>query len=252
MVSIERNEHDKARFEFNRPFKCIQIKFGESNDILPSLQWNVKTILWLDYDTQLDDTMLTDISFFCATDVPGSVIIVTVNAHTPAHERPKRSLQKLEEKVGKEKVPLGVTGKDLKSWGEAKVYRKIITNEIFQTLTQRNGGLEVGNQIKYKQLFNFHYADGARMLTVGGLLYAEKQSKTVAKCAFDNLSFFCSDDKPYKIEIPNLTYRELRRLDEHLPVADVGNLQVTPIPEEDVEKYARVYRYFPTFAETEM
>jgi len=252
MFSIERDEHHKVRFEFNRPFKCIQIEFGESNDILPSLQWNRKTILWLDYDTQLDDTMLTDTSCFCASAVPGSVIIVTVNAQTYAQEGPQDRLQTLKEQVGREKVPLGITGKDLKGWEKAGVYRKIITNEVAQTLTQRNGGLEIGSQIKYKQLFNFHYADDAKMLTVGGLLYEENQADIVDKCAFKNLSFVSSNDIPYKIEIPNLTYRELRRLDEHLPVEDVKNLQVAPIPKEDVEKYARVYRYFPTFAEAEM
>lgn len=250
MISIEWDEQYKPRFEFNRPFNCIQIIFGESNDVLPSLQWNVKTIIWLDYDTQLNDTMLVDISFFCAGAVPGSVIIVTVNAHTSPQESAKHLFQKLVEQVGEEKVPADVSGRNLKGWEKAKIYRRIITNEIYQTLTQRNGGLEGGSKIKYKQLFNFHYADDAKMLTVGGLLHEENQLDIVDKCAFENLSFVSSDDTHYKIEIPKLTYRELRYLDAHLPYD--RNLRELLIPEEDVKKYAQVYRYFPTFAEAEI
>lgn len=30
MISIERNVQNRARFEFNRPFDCIRLMFGES------------------------------------------------------------------------------------------------------------------------------------------------------------------------------------------------------------------------------
>ncbi|MBC8234777.1 hypothetical protein H8E77_34970 [bacterium] len=251
MISIERAVWDRERFEFNLPFKCIEIEFGESNDILPSLPWDAKTILWLDYDSQLKDTMLEDISCFYACAVPGSMIIVTVNADTRA-EKFKDLLKNLKEQVGEEKVPADVSNEYLKDWGKAKVYRRIIKNEIDQTLTQRNGGLEDDKQIIYKQLFNFHYSDGARMLTVGGLLYEKSQVDIVDKCKFQDLPFVRFNDTHYNIEIPSLTYREIRHLDKHLPSENIETLQVSPIPKEDVKKYARVYRYFPTFAETEI
>src|SRR5688572_20955159 len=35
MISLEKDKNNKARFEFNRPFKCITIEYGHSNEILP-------------------------------------------------------------------------------------------------------------------------------------------------------------------------------------------------------------------------
>src|SRR5438128_4044331 len=53
MVSVEREKIKKERFDFNRPFKCVKMEYGESTDILPQLTWNVRTICWLDYPWRL-------------------------------------------------------------------------------------------------------------------------------------------------------------------------------------------------------
>ena len=50
LISIEKEEKDKRRFRFNRPYKCIKLCFGNANDVLPNLSWAKKIILWLDYD----------------------------------------------------------------------------------------------------------------------------------------------------------------------------------------------------------
>jgi hypothetical protein len=73
-VSIERDIGNKERFEFNRPYKCINLEFGHSNAILPSLTWDMRTIAWLDYDYNLDQGVLTDVKFVCASAPSGSII----------------------------------------------------------------------------------------------------------------------------------------------------------------------------------
>ena len=46
---------------------------------------------------------------------------------------------------------------------------------------------------------------------------------------------------------------ELRYFDRHLPKADdLDAINANAIPAKDVKRYARVYRYFPTFAEAEL
>ena len=259
MISIERDEENEERFEFNRPFSCIEIEFGDSNDVLPELSWDARTILWLDYDSKLNSNMLTDVKYACTSAVSGSVLVVTVNAHpdrmtgVPINEVPERRLQQLTERVGADKIPSDVDGTDLRGWEEANVDRRIIENEILQTLSERNGGLDSGSKMKYKQLFNFHYADGSKMLTTGGLLYDEGHEDMVNGCGFDRLEFVrASSDTPYLIEVPSLTYREIQHLDSQLPVENHNNLKAQSIPQEDLEKYARVYRYFPTFAEADL
>ena len=82
MISIEKNVDDEARFEFNNPYDCICIKYGYSNNVLPSLDWDRKTIVWLDYDGPLDVTILQDIA--CASEnlVSGSILVVTVDVRS--------------------------------------------------------------------------------------------------------------------------------------------------------------------------
>lgn len=258
MISIEHDAQKTDRFKFNRPFGCIEIEFGESTQVLASLEWDLKTILWLDYDSKLDATVLADVAFFCANAVPGSFVAITVNAHpdskegVPPLELPRYRAQELEARVLKENVPADITGKELRGWGTAKACRRIINNKIEQTLNERNGGRQAAPAFLYQQLFNFHYADNAKMLTVGGLLIDEGLSDQLSHCGFHNLRFFRSDDKPYLIRVPNLTYKEIRHLAEQLPVNDPAELHAQAIPQKDLEAYREVYRYFPTFAEAEI
>lgn len=250
MLSIEWDAENDERFRFNRPFRCVQIRFGDSNQVLPTLSWNERTILWLDYDRKLDCAVLTDVSWFCAHAVPGSAILVTVNAKPDRFDQ--EPLQQLRDRVGEEKVSPAIQETELSGWGTADVYRRIITNEIQEKLDSRNGGRSAGSRMLYRQLFNFRYADGPKMLTVGGLLFEEGQSNIVGKCAFETLPFVKTGEEPYLIEVPNLTFRELRYLDAQLPISDPRQLDAPSIPEKDLERYARVYRYFPAFVDAEL
>lgn len=250
MISLERDVENKRRFAFNRPFSCIKIKFGASNEILPLLAWKKKTILWLDYDGKLDGHVLADVSCFCANASSGSMLVVTINA------QPERSAEdtwrQLIARVGEGKVPADVGKGGLTEWGMANVGRRIITNEIMETINQRNGDRPLEKRIKYLPVFNFHYRDHAMMMTAGGLIYDERQSEIVARCKFEDLPFVLQDNAPYTIEVPHLTYRELRHLDRQLPIDDHRRLKAPSIPDTDLEKYARLYRHFPTFAEAEL
>lgn len=249
MVSIEREIEDKERFEFNRPYSCIDLKFGESNEILPTLPWGVRTIIWLDYDSPLFQSMLTDVKTVCSNAISGSMLIVTVDAEPDEMEK---RIQLLTERVGEQKIPEGLSEFKLGDWGTAIASRQIINNEIDATIKDRNGVLQPGSKIKYKQLFNFHYADGDRMLTVGGLLYDEGQSGKVAKCEFENLDFVKTGNEAYKIEVPCLTLKEIRHIDKQLPCKDLSQLHVLTIELGDLECYAKIYRYFPTFVDAEI
>ncbi|MFC1976363.1 O-methyltransferase [Chloroflexota bacterium] len=251
MISIERDEVNRSRFEFNRPFNCIDIEFGHSSEVLPLFSWDVRTIIWLDYDGRLDASVLTDVDFVCKKALPGSVIIISVNAQPDRPAGTKR-VDLLKDHVGEDNVPRDISDGDLAGWGTARVYRRIITNTILQTLNDRNGGRASGSKIEYQQLFNFHYADGAKMLTIGGLLYDEGQAHMVAKCAFNDLSFAKMEEEAYRIDIPCLTYREIRHLDLQLPPSNEEmDLGAPGVPQRDIKKYEKLYRYFPTFAETE-
>ena len=78
-------------------------------------------------------------------------------------------------------MPAEIAGKDLVKWGLAKVCRRIINNRISETLFNRNGAASQPNKIHFFQLFNFHYADSARMLTVGGLFLNGRDDDAAAR-----------------------------------------------------------------------
>lgn len=247
MISIEdTKKRNEQRFNFNRPYSCVKMEFGNSRDVLPKLSWSQRTILWLDYDkkTGLDPDHLADVGYFCASAVPGSVLVVTVDAREG--DPPDERLDSLVKRLA-EKVPIDVKNKDLVGWGTARVYRRIIDNEIHKTLYERNAALGHEEQVRYKQLFNFEYEDSTKMLSSGGLLYERRQEPLLKECDFKSLRFIRSGMKPYQIVVPNLTVNEIRHLDRNLPYR-----QGCPISMIDARRYSELYRYFPAFVEAEL
>lgn len=275
MLSIEKDVENADRFDFNLPFKCVKMAYGKSTVVLPTLKWTKRTIGWFDYDGPLTADVLADVAFFVANAASGSVLVISVNANpvddeaeSPADAsetvqaeatgpnspaaRVARRLERFKGRVGHAKVPTDVTPKDMRQWKFADVCKRIVTNEINDTIRARNGVLEDDDRFMYSQLFNFHYADGAKMLTVGGIIYTKGEEPHFRAAMFDKLSFVRSNDDAYSIEVPNLTYREIRSLEKQMPCAEGSILKAPGVPFEDTQKYARVYRYFPTFAETDV
>ena len=74
------------------------------------------------------------------------------------------------------------------------------------------------------------------------------------------MDFIRRKKESFKIIVPNLTYREIYALDVLLPYyIDIAtgkinedtlkNISLPNLSSEDIINYAKVYRYFPTFAE---
>lgn len=147
------------------------------------------------------------------------------------------------------------------NFGLPKVYTKILKNEIESILLERNSGTNE-HEIIFEQLFNLKYKDGKPMYSFGGLIYESNQKDTVDKVKFDELHFIRRDEEIFEIEVPNLTFKEIKFLEALLPggIDDEGKIQdietlnqINPnIPEKDVKKFAKIYQYFPTFAETNL
>jgi hypothetical protein len=247
MISIEQDVDKQDRFEFNVPFKCINWLPGTSNEVLPELPWDYKSIVWLDYDDSLDVDMLEDVKFLIGSMISGSMLVVSCNVHYKSGERAAKMKEKLQDKM-----PDHLKEDDLQGWNVAKESRKIILSQIEETLMERNALRHTGNKYIFKQLFNFHYQDGAKMLTFGGILYEEGEESKYLKCNFDRLSFIRKEESAFHIEIPSLTLKEIRFIDTQLPCDDVTTLTVPGVRNSDIEKYADYYRYYPNFAETEM
>lgn len=261
MISIEdEDDSDKRnRFQFNCPYSCIDLRFEKSTTTLSLIDWAPQTILWLDYDERLVEYMLNDIALFFTKANSGSVIIVSVNAddaylrgRKPSEVKDilTKELNDLRSKLGLKRIPRSMKWQDLEKWGTARVFRNVINNHILEILSQRNGALPPKDRIKYTQLFNFHYADGAKMLTVGGVLHKQPSSEILER-VFGDLHFIRDNDDAYHIREPKLTYRELRYLDKQLPTEAIEDIDARGIPSDHLTQYADVYRYFPAYADTD-
>lgn len=251
MVSFELQKWKRERFKFNSPFRCIRLEFGHSNRLLKEHWRNRRTILWLDYDDPLDISCLRDVTFFCDHAPSGSVLIVTVKAKPEESDKLDEAFLGLKERVTVRRVPRDVDATDLVGWGTAKVSHRIIMNEIEKVISDRNALRNDPERLSFKQLFNFHYQDSVRMLTVGGIIYAENESEKFRDCDFGSLTFLKFGTTPYRIELPRLTFREIHHLNSQLPI-DSSKLKSKGIKADELRKYAKVYRWFPSFAEVDM
>lgn len=263
MVSIEAAESVSERFRFNRPFSCIELQFGVSGDVLPTLSWAQRTITWLDYDGKLTRAELDDVGTVVSAAPPGSALIVTVNcqpekipddAPATAPDIHTYRYAELAARVGRELVPGHIEPKDLRNWGLADACWEIIESRIAESLANRNAALTDLDKIGYDQLFHFRYADGARMLTIGGVLLSAAERKTLdPREDFADLDYIRAGKEAFTIDVPVLTLREMRLLDQTFPSLNEGRgTQDWPfLPPSHVEFYRKVYRYFPTFLEVE-
>ncbi len=253
MVSIEGLEDAQERVEFNRPYRCIKMEWGDSHKVLPTLQWDKRTIIWLDYDGYLDTDKLADIALVAGGVKSGSVLLVTVPADPgdSADIDLNKRLDHLKKRVGKKKVPASIEAKSLSKWGMAHACREIVHNEILESLRDRNAPEQSNHRLSYEQLFNFHYSDSTKMLSVGGIFLNKSDQAKLSAEHFKDLDFIQPGGDAYLIEAPILTWREMRRLDKELPgsASRVGGPEW--LPQGDRDKYGRVYRYYPNFSEVE-
>lgn len=257
MISIESKREYENRFNFNKPYDCIKMKYGNSTDILPELNWNQKTITWLDYDGILNDSVLQDVALLSAKSLSGSLIIITVNAQGYKSPKGEQNYQKIEEfllkrfsKQIEREAPTWVNGVNLQGDEMAGTLKKIVYDEIRATLRDRNGMTAPDEVLEFEPLFNFVYSDNARMLTVGGILYKRSQTDILKKCQFDSLSFIQQD--LYEIKIPIITPRERHFLNQQLPKGSLHKLKEIGLTSEEIENYSRSYRYSPAYAEIEL
>lgn len=249
LISVEREEEKRRRFDFNKPFSCIRMYYGTAAEFFSSqeIDWDRPTILWLDYDYRLDGPVLADIDRVVEKVQPGSLLIVTVDADPPEMRERRRVL---DAELELSKLLTWVNGKvsRLGNWGLAHAYWGLATANLESTLRSTRP------QCRWYQLFNFHYQDGHKMLTFGGLLVDEGMKKAIKQCRFDELTYIRTGKDAYEIAVPNLTEPEMHKLAQRMPNLTKRNrrpLTRLAVEDVDIDNYRRLYRYLPRFVESQ-
>lgn len=270
LISIEVEESKKLRFEFNIPYSGIKMHYGHSNKVLSNLELDLKkNIVWLDYDDPISDFMFSDIDSFFDSAMPGSFFILSVKVEedflpiASLEENPNKQLKEyrlneLINRVGKARIPNEYMDVQLSTKNLTAVTYEMLNRQIATSLLNRNGKHK--NLIEYKQVFNFTYKDGISILTIGGIIFDSSQKVLVNKMNFESLPFTTDNHVSYKINSPNLTFREIKALDKALPdTLETSHgkfknkkLQAIPLIANDIENYAKIYRYYPNFTEANL
>lgn len=235
MTSIERDTNMQHRLEFNKPYNSIRVLMGEARDQLPQVDWTRLAISWLDYTDVLTRDILRDVDFVVRSSVPGSIVIVTVNGAATGVRLPDR-LDALREKLG-DLIGDDLNASDISGWGPAQIERRVLQATAHSVGREAHG-------MPFRQLFNFHYADDAKMLTWGGIVTSASVDRTIDACRFDDLDFVRTSADAFEISVPVLTQREIAYLETELVGSTTGVLpKIQGVEAKDIQSFAQVYRW---------
>lgn len=256
MLSVEFSKDIRRRVRFNAPYKnAVAVKAGKAiGDVIPSLSKKRRHMLWLDYDTVLSDYMLRDLSYAASVLPAGSLLLVTVDTEPPG-------LVGRSQKNTKYNHEPGVTRQHFESVARDYVFPNNGDEDFeYKKLPGMNirairGAIEAGScgrsDGQFQLLFNFLYADGHRMLTQGGMIASSPDINRIKSSRFAEAVYarFDCDEEPCRISVPCLTRKEQMYLDENMPIASGWSPKAFELSQQEVREYAKIYRFYPTYAE---
>jgi hypothetical protein len=251
LVSIEKEGSRRDRIEFNKPFKCIKVEIGSSTSILPTLGLDKKrAMLWLDYDGPLDESVLEDVRLVAERCLSGSLLIVSVNASRRAFEtcseegQAREPIDALRETAG-DLVPLPVPAEYQSAMGFPNLIGEVLSRKIQHSLHRSGRGLN------YLPLFNYRYADGVPMVTVGGMIADESDANALRTRTEAFGLPFVTKKGLYEIDVPHLTPREKAAFDALLPTGvRIGPRELKfTLRESQIKAYRELYTFYPVFGE---
>lgn len=251
MISIEGASDSEARVKFNRPYR-IQVEVGMSGTVLPSLNWESRKIIWLDYDDPIAKSMIMDARTVASKAAPGTMLAISVPCSSAPQTRMKTapgqtSINVFQNAFDPGTVPSKAKDADLFGWRFGRLSRQMFDAVIQDALKTR---ALTGEVLGFREVCSFEYEDGAKMTTLVGIFFDPSDPDKLDQCKFSTLDFMHSAG-PVRIENPKLTVKEIRYLEAQLPMLSAGPLHHPVIPYDQVSRFSKFYRYFPKFASIE-
>lgn len=245
MLNVEIREDYESRVDFNNPYSDIRVHIGDVGEVIPLLNRDKKHLLWLDYDDVLQEYMVSHIVDALTILPPGSIMVLTIDVEFDSLDNAnnKTWFDHLTDQVS-DYVPAGLSSSDCGASELATTIISIVRNIITRTMSFRQ-------EVNFEPLFNFVYADGHTMLTIGGLVAGREDKRLLRACEWDRFPFSRRDFKqaPFTIKVPNLTRRERLYLDSHMPRVDDWTPKAFELKEEDIIAYSEIFKYCPLYGE---
>ena len=266
MISLEKDSDDSERYNFNKPFQCIEIFFESSSDWIDTKsEINEPTIVWFDYDQIFSKFMIDDCRQLARILPSGSLFAISFNYTVPKLEFLKKNIEDLtidnyqkwfEYLFGNTLINpnMDTRGLDDKFKYLQRIIPILITS-LEKVITERNLLIsESDSHLKLQPTFSFTYRDGAPMATFGWMILNSKDQQNFNLMRLNEFEFYQPDMvNPYDIDPASLTMREISYLREIVSTSfDPDDTSVTKyFKAEEIESFRKLYKYFPAFTEIE-
>jgi hypothetical protein len=253
LVSFEKSSRLYSRAEFNKPFNCIEVRRGQSSQLIPAMNGRIsdsKILAWLDYDSTLfHSCAFEDIELLCEVVRSGSIVIVTVNADVHRLQSAAEidtglldeveTLLSLDEISDEDKIEMiqeELEGRKTNLGARAAYLQKNIGDYLPEfsnlDLTSRNfprllatavfnkfedALITTGREDKsFVPIYNIKYKDTSQMLTFGGMICDSSDQARLDESEVWKLDYINGMDQEL-IDVPPLTQKEKLALDQLLP-----------------------------------
>ncbi len=254
------------RFKFNRPYDFISFENKISTDFLSGYKWKQSTALWLDYDNDLNDIVLSDLKIIAKNYRKRDILMITLDARCEEDESDREQARKdfyndFGDYVSRQyRNKKYYTPKNL-----PLLLQDVVMNYLMTMSEYQDAG--------FHKLFSFRYKDGAPMFTMGGILCDNNDE--LRNRDWGN-SFISTNEEITDIDVPILTYCEKFYIDSHIEdlkreieeiedetagddsslkeqkKTDKMNKEVLPFELRsfhDLKNYIKYYRYYPQYYE---
>jgi len=249
--TLEVDEQD--RFKRNVPHGCVDIQFGMSSTVLPTIDFTTPSIVWLDYDNALRRSMASDLALVAGKAASGTFIAVSVVGALA----PNQSTEKRDQEVARLKsefknyLPHDAKHTDLIGKKFSKFVRFALGQIVRDAVADADAGLQTPEDARsVKQVCFFTYRDGLPMLTLAWLIVANKDQQMMEDSQLSSLIFYRDDETAYQIDVPIVTPLELREMEKRLPNLQAAN-DLDWIPTKEREAFAKSARYLPHYVSTD-
>lgn len=249
-LSVEASTEIARRVDFNKPYACVHVEIGDIADHIPSLSPDIQHILWLDFDQLMTEEILCAVHLAAAQLSPGSILLVTVDVEPPGSPEDgltkwnPRTWKKYFIEEGKKYIWSKVSVSDFARDRLPSANARLIDAAV-------NKGLLGRTDVAFIPLFNFTYADGHRMLSVGGMVGTEIERGRLSRLDRETLFFLKSSvtANPYEIVVPRVTRKERLYLDRMMPCLDGWVPEEFELEPEKATAYRNIYKYYPAYTE---
>jgi hypothetical protein len=253
MLSVELSIDIPKRVKFNTPYQgLIETRVGSSiGDALASVDRERPHLVWLDYDNVLSTEMLQDVALAATTLFQGSIVLITIDTEPPI-KGPSRHEDNPENWRLSSTYFRGIAGPLLHPFPAMDDFQYALLPAINARIVQSQIQTVMRSRDEvFQPLYSFVYADGHRMLTLGGMLVTMKQHRRLMQSRLLSEQYIRAArlDEPFLIRVPILTRREQLHLDANMPSADDWTPEDFELSPEEVRQYRSIYRFYPAYAE---